>query len=212
MEENQLKCRSAQGDPAACGQERDFSVQALPPEQVRALYRRRMTADFPPDELKPLSAIERALARGKYACYGAMDGEDTLAYAFFVKLGEQALFDYYAVARELRGQGIGSRFMQALIAGPLRDMDCVLLEVDDPDFAPDAAELDNRRRRLDFYLRNGLADTGLRARVWRVEYRILALPVGRLPSRRQAREIYTSLYRAIMPPEIYAAMVELPPT
>lgn len=198
---------------SGAGQDRGFTLRPLGLAEIRALYRSRMTADFPPDELKPLSAIEGAMARGEYACFGAMDGDGdgTLAYAFFVTLGRRALFDYFAVARKLRGRGIGSRFLQALIAGPLRDMDCVLLEVDDPDFAPDAAERDTRRRRLAFYLRNGLADTGVRATVWHVAYRVLALPVGRIPTPIEAREIYGALYRAIMPPRVYAAMVELPP-
>ena len=193
------------------GQDRAFAVRLLALDEVRALYRSRLAADFPPDELKPLSAIESALARGEYACYGAMDGDEALACAFFVKLGGKALFDYLDVARELRDRGIGSRFLQALIAGPLRDLDCVLLEVDDPDFAPDAEELETRRRRLAFYLRNGLVDTGVRATVWGVEYRILALPVGRAPTPAQARETYAALYRAIFPPRVFASRVKLPP-
>ena len=45
------------------------------------------------------------MARGEYVCYGAMDGEAILAYAFFVVVGRRALFDYFAVAEELRDRG-----------------------------------------------------------------------------------------------------------
>ena len=184
-------------------------VRTLSLEQVRGLYAQRLKRDFPPDELKPLSRIERALARGEYACYGAFEGESILAYAFFVLLGRRALFDYYAVDAALRDRGIGSRFIRALIEGPLADMDCVLLEVDDPDSAPSPEEAGVRRRRLAFYLQNGLVETGVRATVYGVDYLILSLPVGNRPDPEQTRRVYAELYRAILPPRLYERWVVL---
>ena len=190
-----------------------FALRELGLEEVRPLYEERLKEDFPPNELKPLWAIERALEKGEYACYGAARGEDLLAYAFFVVIREGearwALFDYYAVRRDLRDRGVGSAFIQALVAGPLRDMDCVLLEVDDPAFAPDPAELETRRRRLDFYLRNGLTDTSVTATVYGADFRILALPVGAPLAPGETRRVYGALYRAMMPPRIYARMVDI---
>lgn len=184
-----------------------FTVEQLSLSQVRALYAGRMREDFPPDEIKPLSAIERAMGRGEYVCLGAMDGEEILAYAFFVKLreGERgfALFDYLAVKKEARCMGVGSAFLQALISGSLKSMACVLLEVDDPAFVPDETERDVRNRRLRFYLRNGLRDTSVTAVVFGVHFRILALPVGTCPSPDETRRMYAALYRAIMPRHIY---------
>ena len=186
----------------------EFHLETLSLPQVRALYRDRLQEDFPPDEVKPLDAIERAFARGGYRCFGATDGAEILAYAFFVVHGRTALFDYLAVRKDLRDSGVGSRFLQALMAGPLRDWDCVLLEVDDPDAAPDQAERDHRDRRLRFYLRNGLTDTGVQANVWRVDYRILSLPVGTPRTAEEMRAIYAALYRAIMPPALCERMVK----
>ena len=190
-----------------------FEVRELSLAQIRSVYSERMTRDFPPDELKPLQAIERALERGVYACYGAMDGTEVLAYAFFVNLsepgGRYALLDYYAVRQELRGQGVGSRFIQALMAGPLREMDCVLLEVDDPACAETAEDLSARTRRMDFYLRNGLRDTSVTAEVYRVKYRILTLPLGSMSSVEETRRIYAALYRAILPEGVYESMVRI---
>ena len=189
----------------------DFSMETLSFARIRALYRERMTQDFPPDELKPLSMIELAYSLGEYVCYGAVSGDEILAYAYFVKLKEQgrpyALFDYFAVKQELRGQGVGSRFLQALIAGPLREMDCVLLEVDDPVCADTPEEAVKRSRRLAFYLRNGLRDAEVKATVYGVQFKILALPVGRLISKAEAKEKYAALYRALMPPKLYAEKV-----
>ena len=188
-----------------------FSVQSLSPPQVRALYYGRLQEDFPPDEIKTLGVIERAMSRGEYFCLGAMAGADILAYAFFVKVmeGEReiALFDYYAVKKEARCMGVGSAFLQELTAGPLKNMKAVLLEIDDPACAPDAAEEEIRNRRLRFYLRNGLTDTAVTATVWGVQFRILALPVGVCPSPDETRRMYAALYHAIMPPEMYANKV-----
>ena len=184
-----------------------FRVERLTLEQIRALYAQRLKRDFPPDELKPLERIERGLERGEYVCYGALEGKDVLAYAFFVISKRWALFDYFAVKRERRDRGIGSRFIRRLIEGPLAEMDCVLLEVDDPDLATDPGEAALRERRLAFYLRNGLVDTGVRAEVYRVGYRVLALPIGeRLPPER-VRDVYGALYHIVLPQRLFEKWV-----
>lgn len=184
-------------------------IRELTLNQIRKLYSERLKRDFPPDEIKPLARIERALAQGEYICYGAMDGEAILAYAFFVVAGCRALLDYFAVAEELRDGGIGSWFMRELIGWPLSDMECVLLEVDDPDFGEEHEEVALRTHRLAFYLRNGLTDTGLRTKVYGVDFRILSLPVGKRPSIEQTREVYAKLYHTILPPKLYEKWVIL---
>lgn len=188
-----------------------FTVEELTLAQLRALYFGRMQEDFPQNEIKPLSAIERAYNRGEYVCFGAMDGEDILAYAFFIRLRKEekefALFDFFAVKKEARCTGIGSAFLQRLIAGPLKSMAAVLLEVEDPACAWDEEERSIRNRRLRFYLRNGLTDASVTAVVYGVQFRILALPVGPCPSPDDTRRMYADLYRAVMPPRIFASEV-----
>ena len=187
-----------------------FDIRPLTSDEVRRLYGERLTADFPPDEVKSLGVIEGAIARGGYACYGAVRGGEILAYAFFVIRAPHALFDYYAVRADLRDTGVGSRFIRALMDGPLQACDCVLLEVDDPDAADSPAERAHRERRLRFYLRNGLVETGVTANVWHVDYRILALPVGRgLLPRAETQRIYSLLYQSMMPPDLFKKMFAL---
>ncbi|MBR5110183.1 MAG: GNAT family N-acetyltransferase [Clostridia bacterium] len=184
-----------------------FTVETLSLSQIRAVYRERMKQDFPPDELKPLKMIEGALARDEYVCFGAVRCEEILAYAYFVKVKEDgkpfALFDYYAVRKDLRGQKIGSLFIQALMRGPLQDMDAVVLEVDDPACAESPKELDIRSRRLAFYLRNGLKDTGVAATVFGVQFRILALPLGSPMAADEVKRRYAALYRALLPDRLF---------
>lgn len=187
----------------------DLRVQELSLPQIRRLYHERLRDDFPPDELKPLGMIERALAAKRYVCYGAFHGDQILGYAYFVKLGKMALVDYYAVMPEARDRGVGSAFLQALIAGPLRDMDCALLEVEDPECAPDPVERETRQRRLRFYLRNGLTDTGVRATVFGVPYGILTLPLGTVIAPDAVRDAYARLYRTMLPKEMYDNNIQI---
>ena len=186
-----------------------FAIRVLTRPQVREVYARRLMEDFPPDERKPLHLIERALDQGKYACYGCFIGERMAAYAFVSMRGKNGLVDYFSVERSLRDHGLGSRFLQALIGGPLRELDCALLEVDDPDHAPDTDDRQIRCRRLRFYLDNGLVDTGIQVMVFHVAYRILALPVGRVPVGEDALDVYLSIYRAMPPEQVYANKAQI---
>lgn len=188
-----------------------YTVQVLSLAQVRDLYARRMPEDFPPDEIKPLAVIERAMSEGRYTCYGYFEGDAIPAYAFFVVHKNIALLDYYAVARELRSRGIGSRFMQALIAGPLQALDMTLLESEDPACARDAVDLATRSRRLQFYMKNGLTDTGVRATVFHVPYVVLSLPIGAPPTPEAAHSAYIALYRFALPERVFKAMVIMEP-
>ena len=186
-----------------------FAIRALTGPQIREVYARRLIEDFPPDERKPLHLIERALSRGKYACHGCFIGDRMAAYAFFAMLEKNALVDYFSVDKSLRDHGLGSRFLQALIDGPLGELDCALLEVEEPDIAPDPNERELRRRRLRFYLNNGLKDTGVRVTVYHVNYRVLALPVGRVPLGEDALSTFLSIYRAMPPERVYAEKMQI---
>ncbi len=186
-----------------------FEVRTLTLFQVREVCARQLTEDFPPDEQRPMSMIERLLDLGRYSCFGCFDGEKMTAYAFFASLENNVLLDYFSVEKSLRDRGLGSRFLQALIAGPIREADCALVEVEDPDFAPDPHELENRKRRLRFYLRNGLTDTGVRVTTNHVEYRLLALPVGHVPDGEAVLSLYKSIYRAMPPVKAFAKKIQI---
>ena len=153
-------------------------MEALTLPEVRALYAERITDDFSPDELKPLASIEASLQENRYACVGYRADGETLAYAYFFKYESWALLDYYAVRRDLRGKGVGSRFLRDLIASPPDGVKGVLVEVDEPDAAEDAQEREKRERRLRFYLNNGLWDSGVNVLAFGVNYRLLTLPLG----------------------------------
>ena len=186
-----------------------MTIKELTLQEIRNIYHGRMINDFPRNELKPLIAIERAIKKGIYRCFGLEDADELLAYAFFVYLPENGmeyyLLDYYAVDRGRRGTGIGSRFLKMLCENQLKDADCVILEVDDPACAAEDREI--RERRLRFYLQNGMTDTGERANVFGADFMILRMPVGK--SDVDFCEIYQNIYRTILPKKLFSAMVRM---
>ncbi len=187
----------------------DMKMDALTLPEIRDVYRHQLIRDFPEDEVKPLARIERALKRGEYCCFGIRDGKDILAYAFFVAAADGYLFDYFAVREDLRGTGIGSAFLKELGNRYLRNASCVLLEVDDPDSAESGEERAACERRIRFYLKNGMRDTGARARTFGVDYRILEYPAGEVHSREEAGEIYSRIYRSFLPESLFRRNVKI---
>ena len=166
--------------------------------QIETLYRTRLKRDFVRSELRPLASLRSSWEQNAYECYGLFGGDDLLGYAFFVRLGKSCLLDYFAVAAARRDEGLGSLFLQ-MLASFLADADCVIVEVEDPDKAPGEKARAERERRLRFYLRSGWLQTGLRSRLFGVDYRILELPTSGAHSTQALRSIYADLYRSILP-------------
>ena len=165
--------------------------------QVEALYRSRLKKDFAPNELRPLSSLRRSWEKDAYDCRALFDGEEILGYAFFVRLGNNYLLDYFGIAEGRRDEGLGSLFLQQL-AEILKNADCVVCEVEDPDRTENAEERETRERRLQFYMRAGYLPTELRSVVFGAEYRLLEAPAGRAHTTEELREIYTALARSIL--------------
>ena len=177
--------------------------------EIRDVYQHQLKYDFPADERKPLSRIEASLKKGQYVCYGMKDDSGILAYAFFVVIDDQYLLDYFAVRKELRGTGIGSGFLRELFSHQLKDASCVLLEVDDPSAADSDEERAVRNRRLHFYLKNSLRDTGVRASTFGVTFLILEPQTGRRHSADEIGQVYSRIYRSILPERMYLRMVHI---
>ena len=179
-----------------------LTVRLLTLNEIRTVYCERIVDDFPENEIKPLKMIERACTRGECRCYGGFTGEALAAYAFFVTNRENGqavwLFDYLAVERERRDQGIGSAFLQALSQEILPEAEMVLLEIDDP-AAAEGEELARRLRREAFYVRNGLIDTGITAQVFGADFRLLEIPVHGTHAKETCRARYDAIYRHLPP-------------
>lgn len=178
-----------------------MQMQLLTKKQVQQLYR-RMKKDFPKNERKPLWMILKAIDKGQYECYGFFHGQDILGYAFFVKCGNDYLFDYLAIDESRRNQNLGTQFL-AMLQNHFRNASSVIGEVEDPEAAESEADKELRTRRLHFYLRNGVCDTGVKAQAFGVDFRILELDLGKKHSKEQIRKLYEKQYRIMLPEKVF---------
>ncbi len=155
-------------------------LRKLSKEQISAVYKDRMVIDFPPSELKPLSIILDAVDKGIYEGLGLYDGDRIVGYSYLVKL----LSEY------------------------MGDAGSIIVEVEDPEYAKNEEDRKIRIRRLNFYLRNGCCDTGVRVRCFGVEFVILS--VGKLKSDKvNCWELYASFYKDVLPKDLYTNNIEL---
>ena len=119
---------------------------------LERLYQTEMVHDFPKAELKPLKAMRKLQAMGRYDPLLVEEDGEPLGYAmvWLPEDREGALLEYLATLRGRRSHGLGSKVLDLLFDryGHLFG------EAEAPD-SDDPAENDLRRRRLGFYQRNG---------------------------------------------------------
>lgn len=188
-----------------------MKLEKLNRGQIAEVYKNCMTVDFPQDELKPFSAITAMLDREMYDCLGLFEGECLLAYGFLVRKreGGYLLLDYLGVIPECRNRGIGSLFLQEMAQyyGAERG---ILLECECERTSESRQELEMRRRREEFYRRNGCVVTRTKSRLFGVEYDILYLPLKGAGEKeiRTDREL-EKLYRLMFPAGAYETYVRI---
>ena len=188
-------------------------VRELTLDEVRDVYGKYLTEDFPPDELRPLYMIEEAMQENRYTCYGCFDdGGVFCGYAFFASRetdrGRDYLFDYLAVVKEMRDKGVGSAFFKGLY-DVMQGAASVVGEVENPDYAESEEDRAYKKWRIQFYRRNGMVVTGVTVLLYGVEYRVLEMPVNGAHTDEEIREIYSGLYQSILPPKMYEEIFEL---
>ena len=84
----------------------------------------------------------------------------------------------------------------------------IIGEVEDPKYARNDDDRKLRIRRMDFYLRNGCFDTGVRAKCFGVEFIILRMGKKKL-EKQKCWDIYSAIYRSILPKDMYDENIEL---
>ena len=95
------------------------------------------------------------------------------------------LIDYLAVRQDLRGKGIGSEALK--LARKMYEGKCLFLEIEST--KKPCPDIDSRQKRKNFYLKNGLSDSGFSVNLFGVEMEILCF------ERKITFDKYLSLYR-----------------
>ena len=181
-------------------------IKNLDTQQIKAVYHKLMINDFPDNEIKPFSSIERGLAENRYDCIGLFEGKKLLGYAFFATLKTDDmtayLLDYLAIEKNRRNTGLGSEFF-ALLSGYLQKASIVLLETENPEYAVNAQEKQIQTARINFYKKNNCADTGITACVFGAEYNIYKITAKSDFTKDEIREIYLAIYRRLVLPKFF---------
>lgn len=134
-------------------------------EKIKALYKRA----FPLNERKPFHVIENNAGKGKSEILALYD-DRFLGLVITINYKDMVLIDYFAIEDSERGNGIGSKALK-LIAERFPEKR-VFLEIELPD--ENADNNVQRLRRKDFYLRNGLKETGIHVNVYHTDMELLS--------------------------------------
>ena len=140
-------------------------------EQIKQLYE---TA-FPVEEQIPWDDLLRLIGEMGLDFTAYYEGEDFVGFTIVYPRPSFSWFWYFAVRPELRGKGYGQQIL-IMVIGHYRGQSLVM---DIESTRQESAEnREIRRRRHDFYLRNGFCETNL-FRGWSgIEYTILQMGPG----------------------------------
>jgi hypothetical protein len=182
-------------------------TRLLTQEENAFVYARHMRNDFPHAELKPLDLCIRQMQKGIYLCYGCFLGQELIAYACLVCAQNIPcmMLDYYAVVARHRSSGHGSKFL-----GQLSQMlhTCgILIEVESPRGAMDHEELTTRKRRIRFYEKNHARMTKVSGTVFFVAYDVMYPPIQKDIADEKVLSSINTLYRQMLPEELFTQRV-----
>ncbi|CUH92469.1 GNAT family N-acetyltransferase [Herbinix luporum] len=191
-----------------------MTIKELTAKQREEIFFQYMVKHFHKSEIKPFEIIEKLISEGKYVCYGLFNSkEDQLkGYAYFIKNEDDKilLLDYLAVLKPYRCHGIGGKFlnqMRKMFAGEYKT---ILAEVENPDFAYNKADSLLRKRRIQFYLKNGMSLSNVLARVSVDNYRILFMSLEEVTQEdNKILKAMDTIYQIAFPKEFYEKHIEL---
>lgn len=178
-------------------------LRKLNKDEIKQIYETNMQNDFPPAEIKPLSAIYRMIDAGNYEGKGLYKDDELLAYVFmsFTRPKDVALIDYLAVCTKYRGKGIGSELISA-IREDMFEWRGIILEVENPEFAADEVDYNIQCRRINFYQKNNVELSAVKLSLFGVPFRIMHFIDFSL-EKRHVRNKLEDIYHVMFPNNIY---------
>lgn len=143
---------------------------------------------FPESERKPFEMIREKHCQKQTDVWVLEEEGEFSGFAITMNGADLVLLDYFAICKEKRGGGLGSAGLCAL-----RKMyrgKRFFLEVES--LAVPADNMAERRRRKQFYLRNGMTELGVNAKLFGVEFELLGFDCE--VSFRDYFSLYESIY------------------
>lgn len=124
---------------------------------------------FPASEKKPFALIISTYKKGKTDIWYFEKDRQFAGLAITINREEAILLDYFAISPKLRGQGIGSKLLRYLQKH--YSPKGFLLEIES--LSPDAPNLEERKRRKQFYLSNNMIPLNIMVNLFGVEMELL---------------------------------------
>lgn len=182
-----------------------MELKLLSKEELIQLYNDEMVFDFPKSELKPVRAMLRLMDEGKYEPLLVLEQGEAVGYAmvWLPSSREGALLEYFGVLRGKRNGGLGTRILHILA----ERYGQIFGEAEAPT-SDDPEENDLRRRRIGFYLRNGLRVLDYECALFGVHFNCLYL--GPETDDRKIEKLHRSVYADYFSPEHMEKYVQLP--
>lgn len=133
-------------------------------DAVKALY----NSSFPADERIPFDTLaDGDDANGDF--YSFYDNEELCGIAYIYTDGDLSFLFYLAVSENMRGMGYGSKILSHI--SELKPGNRIILDIEKTEKT--AANYLQRKRRKEFYLRNGYEESGIFYSVFGVDYELL---------------------------------------
>lgn len=124
---------------------------------------------FPAGEKKPFSMIQTMQKKGKSDVWYCEEDGKFAGLVITINGSDKILLDYLAVAKKRRGQGIGSKMLQKM-REQYRGKG-VFLEIEIVDES--AENYEERKRRKQFYLTNGMTPMNVFVELFGVDMELL---------------------------------------
>ena len=140
-------------------------------EQLKGLYE---TA-FPNDEKIPWGHLMRLIDEMQLDFTACYEGTTLIGFTIVYPHKPFNWFWYFAVPAPLRGKGVGQQILSRLTER-YKDSSNIL-DMESP-LQQDCDNLEQRRRRYHFYLRNGFRDTGVGRSFDGIDYTIMMMGDG----------------------------------
>ena len=126
---------------------------------------------FPIEEQIPWNDLLRLIEQMPLDFTAYYDGDTFIGLTIVYQRPDLNWFWYFAVEEHLRGQGYGQQILTCLISR--YNTKPLILDMESPE--QPSANISQRRRRHNFYLRNGFHDTGIGRTFDGISYTIMML-------------------------------------
>lgn len=184
-------------------------LRQLTRPELRKLYQDELTVTFPPEERKPLSAMERLVDKEQYEALGLFEGTALVGYAFLWTDERNAyvLLDYLGITASRRNSGLGTALL-GLVGEHCGAFRGILVEAEAPS-QEDSEENMLCQRRLEFYQRSGFVTLDYDCTLFGVFYRMLILTRDKVDSD-AAMLGHRRLYQEQLPPKLFEQHIQIP--